>query len=150
MTNTWAIVADSARARVLVQPTKRAAWVERKDLVHLQGKQRDHELVSDRQGRTADSSRTGARHAMEPQTMPKEIAVNEFARTIATQLESARTRSEIDELVLIAPAHFLGVLNAHLSDPLRQLVRGQLHKNLVRRGIGEITEHLASMTTATN
>lgn len=143
MKKTWIIAAESARARIFRQEKSKGVLQEQQDLVHPESAMHSRDLASDRQGRTFDRSHQGGRHAMEPNKDPQEIEAEVFAREIATLLDSARTRGDLDNLVLIAPPHFLGLLTACLDDQTEKLISRRIHKNLVRHSAEEISAHLA-------
>jgi protein required for attachment to host cells len=140
MAHTRVVVADSARARIL--SLEHRALTEISDLVHPASRTADHDLVSDRQGRSFDSSRAGGRHALEPQHSPQQVEADAFARELADALRTARINGEFDELVLIAAPQFLGLLTAHLDAPTQQLVTRRIDKNLVRHELDEIAHAL--------
>jgi len=139
---TWIVVADAAHARVFTRSGTRGALVEYRDMVHPASQLHDRDIASDRQGRTLDRSRGGARHAMEPTTHPKDLAGEVFAREVVDLIESGRNSGTFDELVLIAAPHFLGLLRQGLGEATRRLVVGEVAKDLVRHSVKEITEHV--------
>jgi len=136
MSNTWIVVADSTRARILTLEHRTLS--EREDLVHPASRAAEHDLVSDRGGRSFDSSREGGRHALEPQHTAKQVEVDAFAREVAQRLDRARAEREFDELILIAAPQFLGQLSAHLDEATRRLVTRRIDKNLARHGLDDI------------
>lgn len=142
MKQTWIVVADNAHARVFTRAGPRGPLVEYKDMVHPEAQLHDHEIVSDRQGRSFDRSKAGARHAMEPGTHPKDQAAEVFAREVVALLESGHNNGTLDALVLIAAPHFLGLLRKGLSDTARRLVVKEIHKDLVRHSVKEIADHI--------
>lgn len=142
MKHTWIVVADSAHARVFTRTGPRGPLQESQDMVSPDSQLHDRDIVSDRQGRSLDRSRGGARHAMEPATDPKEQSGHVFARKVADLLEAGRNSHGIDALVLIAAPHFLGLLRQGLSDATRRLVVKEIPKDLVRHSVKEIAEHV--------
>lgn len=140
MSSTWVVVADSTRARIL--SLEHRALSELEDLVHPASRTPDRDLVSDRGGRSFDSSRQGGRHAMEPQHTPKQVEVDAFARQLAQRLDAARAKGEFDELILIAAPQFLGQLSAHLDDLTQRLVMRRIDKNLARHSLDDVASAL--------
>jgi protein required for attachment to host cells len=140
VSNSWIVVADSTRARIL--RLEHRALTELEDLVHPASRTPDHDLVSDRGGRTFDSSRQGGRHAMEPQHTPKQVETDTFARELAQRLDAARAKGEFDELILIAAPQFLGQLSAHLDEVTRRLVTRRIHKHLARHSLDDVASTL--------
>ena len=131
MKKTWVLVAESSRAKIYEWRRKSEALDEIRDLVHPQSRQRPTELTSDLPGR-AFSSVGDSRHAMEPPTDPKKHEADAFARQIAEQLERARGEGLYEELVVVAPPKFLGLLRQRLSDSTRMVITKEIHKNLTR------------------
>ncbi len=144
MSKTWIVVAESARARIFSQHKPRGPVEELQDLVHPASALHSRELTSDRQGRTFDRSRQGARHAMEPNKGPQEVEAEVFAREIAALLEAARRRGGLDNVVLIAPPQFLGLLTGCLDEQTQKLISRRIHKNLVRHSVDDISAQLAA------
>jgi protein required for attachment to host cells len=139
---TWIVVADSARARIFRQDKPRGPLKEQQDLVHPASTVHSRDLTSDRQGRTFDSSHQGGRHAMEPNKDPQEVEIEVFARQLATLLDSARSRGDLDDLVLIAPPRFLGLLTGCVDDQTKKAISKRIHKNLVRHSTDEISAQI--------
>lgn len=141
MRETWLVVADSTRARIFATARGWDTLQERTDLVHPLGRANERELTSDLPGRTFDSYGEG-RHAMAPRTGPKEHEAVVFAKELAAEIEAARTRNELDSLVVMAAPSFLGLLKSELSEAAQRLVVTSIHKNLVKSSLDEIRKHL--------
>jgi protein required for attachment to host cells len=109
----------------------------------------NRELVSDRPGRVFDHAppavgRRGcvARHGTGGERSPRKHEALSFARTIATQLETAQRAGEFDRLVLMAGPGFLGLLREVLPKSLLPMVAAEVNKDLVHQTEAAITEHL--------
>jgi protein required for attachment to host cells len=70
----------------------------------------------------------------------------EFATQIAHRLESGRKEDTFDELVLIAPPAFLGLLRRRLSKTLMERVSLEIDKNLVKQSAATVAAHVWSAT----
>lgn len=141
MEQTWVVVAESSRARIFALHGLQTPMEELEDLVNPAGRAPEHDLTSDRPGRTTDS--TGSqRHAKEPQVSPKEQVVVTFARTVADHIEQARTHGEFQNLILAAAPEFLGLLRKSLSEATRQKIKREIHKNIVREDEKNIRKYL--------
>jgi protein required for attachment to host cells len=134
--NTWVLVADGSRARLLTRE-KSGALTEAETFVCPETRLKDDELISDRAGRSFDSRGSG-RHGMEPRTSQHDQVAMEFARQIAGRLEELRVSGQIEKLVLIAAPAFLGQLRAKLSDGTSQLVALSIDKDLSRQDLSQI------------
>lgn len=144
MKQTWIVVAESARARILATLEAGGKLRELADLSHPESRLHDRELSSDLPGRAFDSHGEG-RHGMEPATTPREQEVRTFAAEIARYLERGRHEGSYEALVLVAPPRFLGLLRAELSDACRNLVVGELDKNLVQADVGTLADQVTSL-----
>jgi len=128
MSSVWVVSANSSRATLYTAKSPIAPLELQFQLNHPEARMKSSELVSDRAGRTFDSQGQG-RHAMEQRVDPHEHERELFAREVAQQLESLRSRHAIDELVLVAAPAFLGELRAALSDPLKALISKEISKD---------------------
>jgi protein required for attachment to host cells len=110
-------------------------------MVHIEGRMRELDEVSDRQGGIAGGHGEGD-HTFEAPTEFKHHEAELFAKQIGVKLERGRVNNEYAKLILIAPPAFLGALreslNAHVSD----LVIKSMHKNLVVEDESVIREHI--------
>lgn len=144
MTTSLVVVAHRSGARLFEHrgPGKPLARVE--SLEHPQGRAQDHEVGTDRPGRSGE---TGAvsRHAMEPRETPHEHDARAFAKLIAHRLTKGRQEHAFTRLVLVAEPHFLGYLDAELDRPTHALVTDRIHKDLANVGDGDIADHLGGV-----
>jgi len=131
MEPTWIVVAESSRARIFALHGLMTPLQELEDLVNPAAREAEHNLVSDRPGRTTDSS-GGQRHAKQAQVSPREQVALTFAREIADRVEQGRTHDRFAHLVIAGAPAFLGLLRRSLSEATRQKIRKEIHKNLVR------------------
>lgn len=73
------------------------------------------------------------RHVIQSRTLLQDKAAARFADTLQSVLDRGRIAHEYQNLVLIAPPRFLGVLNAALGEELGDFVALRIAKNLTRR-----------------
>lgn len=98
----------------------------------------DRDLAADRPGRVFDRAPTGtarrgsmAHHSTNGERRPRKHAAEQFARQVATVLDSAHRDGEFARLVLVAAPEFLGLLRAALPSTLRSIVVAQIARDLV-------------------
>lgn len=141
---TWILLADGARARLLVNegPGKGLAPAIDQDFAGNRQKTRD--IGSDKPGRTFDGAGVG-RHAMEPPTDAHRHNELEFARYMASVLDDASKRGSFDRLVLVAPPRALGDLRATLPNGVRDKVIAELNKDLTAATVTDIGDHLRAI-----
>lgn len=144
MHSTWIVVAASARARIFSVSGIEGKLQEIADLTHPRARLHDRDLSSDRPGRSFDSHGQG-RHGMEQATSPQEHESHVFAVEIADYIDRGLREQHFDSLILVAPPKFLGRLRPELSKSARELLVGELDKNLVEEDTETLARHLSSM-----
>jgi len=126
MANTWIVAADSSRARVL-QVAGRERLVELEDMINPGGRMDDRELTTDANPRFRGSSGPASDRE---ETSAHEHETDLFAKRIGDYLDKARTQHRYDELVVVAPPKFLGLLRKKLGKEVEKLVVDEVPKDL--------------------
>lgn len=129
MNTTWILVANRASARLFegTGPGKGLRLI--REIEHPEGRLTNHEMGSDRPGRSHDSLGQG-RHAMGKEHDEAEQTAIRFAKQISLLLDEGRTQHQFKRLVLVAEARFLGQLREALSRETSALVMASLDKDL--------------------
>lgn len=138
----WVIVCDGAKALVLentgdaIHPNLKTREVyEQKNLpTHAQG--------SDVPGRSFNSV-GNARSAVD-QTDWHDQAERAFLESLVKRLNAAVTAGETKSLILVAPPRALGMIRPALSPALRDAVRVEVDKDLVKLTVYEIEKYIAA------
>ena len=138
----WVVVADGARARVLVHRGPGSGVELHKEM--SQDAKRTGEIKADRPGRTFDSDGEG-RHAMEPPTDPSRNRKQRFAAEIAHLLADGLVRGEFERLYLVASPQTLGDLRAGLGHEVAKRVEGELAKDYTHLSLKELEEPLGKI-----
>lgn len=166
MSKTWIIVADSSRARILspadeepksldeiihyvgragyAGPEKTSApkFDELADLVHPASQLKPQELETDRGGRVKGP---GANEPYDSRHVDFDHQrAEEFARELVDYLTKARQEHRFDELVLVAPPKFLGVLREKLPKTLRDLVADEIDREYTLLSAQKIQQRLST------
>src|SRR5207244_3473746 len=84
----------------------------------------------------------GRRTSMEPRTWPKEAEAERFAELLAHYLEDATSTHAFDALVLVAPPHFLGMLQRTLARQTAKHLTATVDKDLAMFDAAEIRQRL--------
>lgn len=143
-TRTWILIADSGRARVLenLGPGKGAAEVAGMSFeAELPAV---HDLVSDRQGRSFESS-GATRHPLEPRSNPRDRLKHDFLAGLATELDARLATGAFDRLLVVAPPQALGELRGLFTDRVRAVVTGELAKDLTKTPSHDLAHHLSDV-----
>jgi protein required for attachment to host cells len=138
--NLLVVIADGEHAR-FVRPADDNALHTQTGFDSPAAHKRSGDLVSDRPGASFHSDST-ARHAVAPRTDPHDMAKEAFAKDLAARLNEAAAAGQFDELVLVAPAHTLNPLQAHLDVTARDRIIGTLQKDLVKTPDQDLWPHV--------
>lgn len=111
------------------------------NLAHVEGRLREMDELSDRQGGIAGGHGEGD-HTFEAPTDFKQHEAEVFAGQIADKLDQGRVNHAYDKLILVAPPAFLGALRKALNNHVSDLVINSLNKNLVIEDAAVIREHI--------
>ena len=137
----WVVVCDGAKALVLenvgddVHPNLKTRQVYE----HKAAK--THEQGSDAPGRAIQS--VGARRSAMEQTDWHEQEEHKFLTDLAGRLDAAVTAGDAKAITIVAPPRALGVLRQAYSPRLRDALRAEIDKDLVKMPVHEIEKHLA-------
>lgn len=142
---TWILIADAGRARVLeslgagkgARPVDGLASVSNLPST-------THEIVTDRQARTHESA-NATRHAIEPRTDPREQLKQSYLEMLAAELDKRLQAHAFDKLIVVAPPSALGMLRAAFSPHVKQVIVGELDKDLTKTPDHELGSHLADI-----
>jgi protein required for attachment to host cells len=137
----WVVVCDGAKALVLENVgdakfpnLKTREGYEQADL-------RTREQGTDAPGRAFSS--VGSTRAAMDQTDWHDQSERAFLHQLAGRLDAALVAGEVKNLIMVAPPRALGVLRQAYSQHLRNAVRAEIDKDLVKLPVHEIEKHLA-------
>ncbi len=137
---TWVLVADNSRARFFAADKARSPLQEIRDMVDPQARLHEGDLVTDRDGR--DRTPGAQFHGVGSDRSFKDDGADRFAQQVCAELDAARTQSAFEKLYIIAAPGFLGLLRKHQTSPLRQLIAGEVDKNMTIQSSEAIRGHL--------
>lgn len=140
MEKTWIMVADARRARLFCQSGGDEPWREMSD--YCSEDRLETRDLEDLPGRGLNRG-NGGHFAMVSRVDPREHAVRDFADSLVEVLEKGRAAAEFDDLTLIAPAHFLGLLKRRLSRETGKCLTQTLSLDLTRCRASDIQRRLA-------
>ena len=137
---TWILVADNSRARIFAAEKAAGSLNEISTLAFPEGRLHEGDLTTDKAGR-GQAPGAGA-HGVNGEEGHKQENAERFAGLICDDLEAARNQGRFSKLYIIASPALLGLLRKQFSAPLRQLVAGELDKNLTTQTPEAIRRHL--------
>jgi protein required for attachment to host cells len=135
------IVANSSKAKIMLAEDARSPLVEKEDFVHPESRLREQDLVSGGSGSAGDSGGFG-NHSMGHEQAAKHRQGEVFAREMGDEIEKLRRKADLRKIYLVAPPKFLGLLRVSISKQCRDLLGGEVNKDLVTRSSEDIRSHL--------
>ena len=137
---TWILVADASRARIFSANKALSPLNEIRALTSPEARLHEGDLVTDKGGRDRNPG-VGA-HGYNVEDAHKQDNAERFAAHVCQELEAARNAGEFRKLYVVAAPSFLGMLRRHQSNSLRQLVAGEVDKNLSTQDAASIRKCL--------
>lgn len=145
MATIWVLIANASHARFFMNRGCNKGLELIKEMDHPDSRKKGIDLVSDKPGRQQQSFGADARSAQEPDTQPKTVEAQRFARELAQFLEDARKQNRYERLLLVAPPNFLGLLRDALDTQTAHLVFETLNKDYTKAASGELTDYLGKV-----
>jgi protein required for attachment to host cells len=144
---TWIVVADGARARFFERSraADRLLPATNADMIAVGSRGHARDLKSDKPGRGFSSSRSGARHALEPPHDYHKLEKHKFAVSVARVLDAACESGEFEQLILVAPRRSLGELRKLMSPHVQGCLRQEIAKDLTSESPARILERLKEL-----
>ncbi len=136
---TWVLVADNSRARIFHSEKPAGALREIKDLTHPEARLHEGDLVTDKGGR--DRGAAGS-HSVGNAQAHRQDGAEKFAADVCAELDKSRAGDEVHKLYIVAAPTFLGLLRKHQSSSLKQIIAGEVDKNLSTKKPATIRKHL--------
>lgn len=129
--NTWILVARSDKAKLLAFDQGSRSLRLIREFDNIEARLSTAELTPDRQGRSYSSSKQGAMpQTLQPPTDPKEHIKDEFARSLADEIELGIAKNLCDSVVLVAEPGCLGRIRAEIAPKIQAKVKKSINKDL--------------------
>jgi protein required for attachment to host cells len=140
---TWLLVADGRRARVLIEPRRGATLQAPKEWALEIGPDETYE-AQDRPARSFDRVGNG-RHAMDKGRSLHEQEEEKFLKRVAERIADAEKHGQFRHLAIAAPPRALGILRAQLPPAVQARVRAETPKDVVDEDAAALRERLQEM-----
>lgn len=125
----WLVNTDTNLCRIYQYTTQPRELKLLNEIKHPENKERNQDLVTDRPGHY--STNTTTRGSYSPETEPKEIQIDKFAKEIADILENGRVHQLYNQLIIIALPHMNGLLHQHFNKHVQELVIHKITKDFI-------------------
>lgn len=140
----WIVISDASRARIFEASERGKPFRLVDSFEHPQSRARVRDLMADANGRKPGGTPVTARPASSgrpgaaPDTDPKWVEAQKFARELVARLEAGLQRHAYDSLVVVAPPQFLGLLRHILSEQVKNHLELSLDKDLTHHPLHQI------------
>lgn len=147
MTKSCIVIANGSTAKLFIVPRSRLLNNDGVELAiiqefeHPETRQKASDLASDKQGHYECRDSAGHGSFVEP-TDPKEHEAEVFAREIAGDLETRRNANEFEDIILVAPPHFNGLLTKTMNQQLSTMISVSVKKDYTKFNGRELLAHL--------
>lgn len=137
----WIAVADSAKAKIYenIGPKLSPRLID--ELDSALARQKTHEIMSDKRGRTTNSAMNG-RTAMEAPSDPQDIEKHKFVKHLADYLETVAEHDSFDELIIVAAPRTLGEFRKLAGTKTKDYLKTELDKDLTNVSPHDLAGHL--------
>jgi protein required for attachment to host cells len=137
----WVVNSNSNVCRIYDYQKKAGKLILLKEINHPENRMKTGEfLTSDKPGHYQSSN--AAHGTFAPHSDPKEVAIDQFSREIAKELDHGRKTNIYDKLILINPPHMNGLIHLHLDKHVKELVMHNIPKDLLHLPDHELLDYL--------
>ena len=130
MNRVWVLVCDAAKARFFEVREGEASWRLVSQAFHAGSRSKASALVGDRSGSRSSEGGSVHHNALAPASSPKDVQKEHFAHELGRTLDQALRSSELHHWVLVAPPHFVGLIESELSPALKKSLLTTVGKDL--------------------
>jgi protein required for attachment to host cells len=142
MNTVWVLVCDAAKARFFELRGDSPTWHLVSEASHDGSRSKTADLVSDKAGRSSSEGNGVHHNALAPASTPKEVQKEHFAHSLRNTLDQAMRSARFHHWVLVAPPHFLGMLEKELTVELRKHLMKTVDKEMTHLAPRELAEKL--------
>jgi len=146
MNTVWVLVCDAAKARFFEINGGDPTWHLLSDVSHDESRSKAVDLVSDKAGRSSSEGGSVHHNALAPASSPKEVQKGHFARTLGKTLDQAMRSSRFHRWVLVAPPHFVGLMEKELTTELKKHQLASVDKEMTHLSVNDLAERLRAAT----
>ena len=138
---TWILVSDAAKAKLFEQQGRKLREVA--GFIHSDSARHVGDFVSDSAGRRGMGGLNSP--GLSAVTDPHEVEAEKFARQHADTLKQGLDTQRYEDLVLVAPPHFLGVLRKALDPQVGKRVVASYDQNYLHLDPSSLRDRLEAL-----
>jgi protein required for attachment to host cells len=138
----WILVCDASRAVVYSAEERGKDWRTVGSYSHPESRMKNSELTPTEPGHSLKSKGDTRHTVMETSTSPKDAEKAHFAQQLAEVMNDGANKQSFDGFVLVAPPHFTGLIEQHLSAEARKKATATVHKDYANIDAREARQRL--------
>lgn len=125
----WVLVTNSSFAEIF-SVNKNGKEIKKEHHIDFpKGREKGRDILSDRPGRSFDSFGNN-RHALSKEMDLHSQEQQVFSRQLSEILKKGKENHQFDQLAILAPPEFLGVLRAVLPEEVKQAIVKEINKDI--------------------
>jgi protein required for attachment to host cells len=136
----WVVVCDGAKALLLENAGDSMFLYLKTREVFEQPDLPDREISADKPGR-AFQSVGNTRSSME-QVNRHDQEEERFLASLAARLDKAVLAGDAPSIIIVAPPRAIGILRQNFTQHVRQAIKAEIEKDLIKMPVYEIERHL--------
>lgn len=148
MHKTWLVVANANQCRIFRYQKSLNQLTLLNEFQHEESKLKCNDLVSDGFGSYRSSSAVNASYSEVAD--PKLVEKQSFAKEIAQELEHGRIASDFNDLFIVAPPQFHGLINKSINKNLSRMVIKDVQKDYCNSDENKLLEFMCKSRSAIN
>ncbi len=142
MSTMWILVCDSSKARFFEVRNGDVPWHLLTEVFHEGSRSKAAILEGDRSGSRSSQGRSVHHNALAPASSPKDVEKQHFAHELAKTLDQAQRSSRFHHWVLVAPPHFVGLIERELTPELEKSLLTKVNKDFNHLDAHELKDRL--------
>ena len=145
MTISWILVSNATESRIYTTPRAKL-FDESAQLKlisthnHPTSRLKRQDLTSDKAGNFSSSKSS----TYDSETDPKDHEMSLFARELSQVLEQGRQQKQFEDLILVAPPQFLGMLLKHCNGHVTHFISVKIEKDYTKFAENDIVQHISA------
>ncbi|MGQ0506960.1 MAG: host attachment protein [Myxococcaceae bacterium] len=139
---TWIVVADASRGRIFLRGNEGEPWSLIQEHANPEARSRSRDEQADN-GRFQQSEGAVEANGMEPLTV-KDVESRRFAEQLIDML--SKSVNLFEDVGLVAPPKFLGLLRQQLSPSVKRKVLGTFAKDFTHYESRELAQRMESLS----
>jgi len=142
MNTVWILVCDAATARFFETRGTAQSWHLLQELFHDESRSKAGALEGDRSGSRSSEGASAHHNALAPHSSPRDVEKERFAHSIGKTLDQAMRSGRFHRWVLVAPPHFVGLMEKELTPELKKHLMATVGKEMGHAGTHELEQKL--------